>query len=389
MPLQSIASYAKQLKPILAPDTFAPARSRLLWLPVHIAVVALVTTALARGWVSFWLAPVASLLIGCSFAGMAFVAHETLHGAIVRGKRLRHVIGGIAFSPFMISPRLWVAWHNRVHHGNANQPHLDPDSNPSIEQYRESSTVRFVTDHLTPGRESATGIIGILVGLTGQSGQVLIKAASRGYMSPREHRLACYEAAAAAAVWLTTLVLVGPVVFLFTFILPLIVANSIVMAFIFTNHGLSPTTTINDPLANSLSVTTPRLVEWLTLGFGFHVEHHLFPAMSTRQAPALREQLRTLWPDRYQSMSLVRALRTLHATGRVYQDATTLTDPNTGLEWSTLGSAPLAPSLLSSLAPSLASGVAAPVERAAIEAQAPVVAHANRSMIASGVVPSR
>ena len=341
MQLQSISSYAKELKPILAPNTFAPARSRLLWLPLHLAVVVIVTTALARGWVSFWWAPVASLLIGCSFAGMAFVAHETLHGAIIRDKRMRHVIGWVAFGPFMISPRLWTAWHNRVHHGHANQPILDPDSNPSIAQYRESSSVRFVTDHLTPGRHSITGIIGLLVGLTGQSGQVLINAARRGYLTAREHRLACHESTAALGVWAITLTLVGPVTFLFTFILPLIVANTIVMAFIFTNHGLSPVTATNDPLANSLSVTTPRLIEWLTLGFGYHVEHHLFPAMSTRHAPALRANLQTLWPNRYQSMSLWKALRTLHGTGRVYQNDTTLSDPPSGLEWPTLAPRPI------------------------------------------------
>ena len=197
MQLQPIASYARDLKPMLAPNTFAPARSRLLWLPLHLAVVVVATTALVMGWVSYWFAPALSILIGCSFAGMAFVAHETLHGAIIRGKRLRHVVGWIAFSPFMISPRLWTAWHNRVHHGHANQPILDPDSNPSIEQYRESSGVRFVTDHLTPGRRSITGIIGLLVGLTGQSGQVLINASSRGYMPKADHRKAIHEAAAA------------------------------------------------------------------------------------------------------------------------------------------------------------------------------------------------
>lgn len=340
MQLQSIATYARDLKPILAANTFAPARSRLLWLPVHMAVAALCTAALALHWVPLWLAPVLSLVIGCSFAGMAFVAHETLHGAIIRGKKLRHAIGWVAFMPFMISPRLWTAWHNRVHHGHANQPALDPDSNPSIAQYRESSSVRFVTNHLTPGRESLTGVIGLLVGLTGQSGGVLLSAGRRGYLSRREHRLAWFEAIVGLSFWLGTLVVVGPLLFLFTFILPLIVANTIVMAFIFTNHGLSPLTETNDPLANSLSVTTPRLVEWLTLGFGFHVEHHLFPAMSTRHAPALRANLLTLWPDRYQSMSLWKALRALHGTGRVYQNDTTLSDPPSGMEWPTLAPRP-------------------------------------------------
>jgi fatty acid desaturase len=67
--------------------------------------------------------------------------------------------------------------------------------------------------------------------------------------------------------------------------------------------------------------------------FGFHVEHHLFPAMSSRHAPAVREVLRERWPDRYQSMPLWRALRAMHRSARVYRDDTTLIDPGTGQLW--------------------------------------------------------
>jgi len=75
----------------------------------------------------------------------------------------------------------------------------------------------------------------------------------------------------------------------FVYVLPLIVANTIVMSFILTNHNLSPLSPVNDPLVNSLSVTLPRSLEWLTLDFGFHVEHHLFPTMSARHGRVVRE----------------------------------------------------------------------------------------------------
>jgi hypothetical protein len=113
----------------------------------------------------------------------------------------------------------------------------------------------------------------------------------------------------------------------------------VVMAFILTNHALSPATDTNDPLLGALSVTTPRWVEWLTLGFGYHVEHHLFPAASTRHARAIRAALVEAWPERYQSMPLGAALAHLFRTGRVYQDATTLVDPRSGGVWPTLSPA--------------------------------------------------
>jgi hypothetical protein len=103
-----------------------------------------------------------------------------------------------------------------------------------------------------------------------------------------------------------------------------------------TNHSLSPLTQVNDPLVNSLTVTAPRWIEWLTLRFGYHVEHHLFPAMSSRHSPLVRAFVRERWPERYQSMSLTRALLTLHRTARVYENDTTLLAPRTGRTCPTL-----------------------------------------------------
>ena len=54
--------------------------------------------------------------------------------------------------------------------------------------------------------------------------------------------------------------------------------------------------------------------------------------------PALREVLRAQYPAQYQSMPLTTALHKLYTTARVYKDDVTLTDPNTGETWPTLGS---------------------------------------------------
>ena len=148
--------------------------------------------------------------------------------------------------------------------------------------------------------------------------------------------IAVAETLAGVALWAVVAALVGFVPFLFAFVLPLLVANAIVMAFILTNHNLSPRVAIDDPLVSGLSVTTPRWIEWITLRFGYHVEHHLLPAMSSRHAGAVRDLLRELWPARYQSMPLATALHELHRTARVYKDDVTLVDPRTGCEYPTL-----------------------------------------------------
>jgi fatty acid desaturase len=336
----TIASYAREIRPLLKVGVFQPARSRLWWLPVHLVVVATLLTALARHWLPLLAAPILSLIIGMSFAGLTFLGHETLHGATVRNTRLRHLVGWLGFLPFVVSPRLWVAWHNRVHHGNTQHAGKDPDAYPTLDEYRHSRAVRFATG-IAPGLGRLRGFFTPLVGFSVQSAHMLLAARKRRYLSPREHAFALAETLLGVAVWVAVALALGSgVAFLFGLALPLVVANVIVMGFILTNHSLSPLTGANDPLANSLTVTTPRLVEWLTLGFGFHVEHHLFPAMSTRHAPEVRRVLLVCWPEKYQSMSLWRATAALHSTARVYKDPATLVDPSSGREWRALAPRP-------------------------------------------------
>jgi fatty acid desaturase len=351
--LRPVSFYVRELKPALPGPAFEPAHSRLWWLPVHTCVIALGILSLAAGWVPWLAAGGVSLLIGASFAGLTFLAHETLHGAVVRGRGRRRLVGAIGFFPFMISPRLWIAWHNRVHHGHTNHAGMDPDAYPTVAEFEKHELLRFVTDHLGPGGRRLNGGLSLLIGFSIQSTHMLLRAKAYGLLSAREQRLALLESGLAAAAWLVLAFAIGWPAFVFAFVLPLLVANAVVMGFILTNHSLSPLSDVNDPLFNSLSVTAPRWVEWLTMRFGFHVEHHLFPWMSSRHAPLVRSLILSRWPERYQSMPIGRALLALHRTGRVYKNATTLADMPGGTEcmtllprdWDSKGLTPLVPRL--------------------------------------------
>ena len=309
---------------------------RLLWLPVHVSVIALGTVAIARRWLPWPALPVLSLMIGLAFAGLAFVGHEVMHGSMLHGRRARLLVGGMCFAPFFVSPSLWTAWHNRLHHANANRIGVDPDMYPSLTRYRNHRAARFAIDHFALGGRRWRGLLSLVLGFLGQSVQVLWTARASLNMSARAHRRAILEMLAASAGWIALASVIGAAAFAFAFVLPFLVANAIVMSFILTNHALCPATDVNDPLLGSLSVTTPRWVEWLTLHFGYHVEHHLFPTVSARHARAIRAEILALWPGRYQSMPLAAALARIFETGRVYRDATTLVDPRTGGEWLTL-----------------------------------------------------
>jgi len=340
-PDRRISAYASELKPLLSAKAFLPARSRLLWLPVHLGVITAATLAMVFWTPGVPISLVLSAVIGVSFAGLVFLGHEVLHGAVVRGLRGRYLVGCVTFLPFVISPRLWVAWHNRVHHGNANRSGVDPDAYPTLGEYHSSSSVRTATDWFSIGRGRLRGLTSLLVGFSIQSLHMLFVARKRGYLLASQHRLALLETGLGIAFWSGLFAVLGPARFLFACAIPLAIANTIVMAHIFTNHSLSPLTQVNDPLANSLSVTVPFWVDWLTLRFGFHVEHHLFPWMSSRHAVEVRRLVVKRWPERYQSMPLWRALLRVHHTPRVYEELTTLLDPRTGRRAPTLRARPV------------------------------------------------
>ena len=339
MELRTPSSYARELRPVLPEGTFAPARSRILWLPVYLAVITASIVALASGVLPWILYPVLSIVIGCAFAGAVFLGHDTLHGSVIRGSTAVRIVGWICYLPFCISPRLWTAWHNRVHHNHTGKPGQDPDMYPTLSEYHEHASARRMAT-FSLGRRRLMGAWSLLVGFTVQAVHMLFAAQTWKFLTPRAHRIAVVETLLGVAFWAVVGILVGPIPFLFAVVLPMVVANVVVMAFILSNHNLSSLTPTNDPLVNSLSVTLSRPLNWLTLGFGFHVEHHLFPSMSTRHGAVVRDELRARYPERYQSMPLWRALWQLHSSARVYADAVTLIDPPSGRTWPTLQPGP-------------------------------------------------
>jgi fatty acid desaturase len=326
-----VSHYARALRGDLPGELFRPEPRRLAWLAVHAALASAGLVAIGAG-VAWPVALAVALVVGHSFAGMAFVAHETLHGSVVRGSRLRKLIGGLGFAPLCISPTLWIAWHNKVHHGHTGQIGVDPDVYTTLDAYRADATLRLM-NRILPGWRHWAGGLTLLFGLSGQTLKLFLRARTG---PPGERRAIRLETGAAVLAWAAIGWAVGPLGILFAFVIPIGVANVILTAYILTNHALSPLTDVNDPLLNSLSVTAPRVVEVLHLNFGYHVEHHVFPAMSPRHAPRVRAALRTRWPERYQSLPVGRALVRIFSTSRVYKDAVTMIDPASGREFPAL-----------------------------------------------------
>ncbi len=332
----SVQHYAREVRPLLPAAMFRPAPSRLVWLPIHLAVIAgaaAVVVATAAPW---YVALGCALVAGHSWGCLGFLAHEAMHHAVVRNRTLEKLVGYAGFGIYGLSPTLWVAWHNQAHHGHTGKPIADPDGFGTLRFWQKSRIVRAL-ETFAPGSGRPQSALFLFMWFSVHSLLVLVFHSERnGYYARVSRRTVYAESATMLAFWVGVLALVGPWRFLFVYVVPVLVANAMIMSYIATNHFLNPLTETNDPLANTLSVTAPRWIERLHLQFGYHVEHHLFPTLSGRHAPAVRDVLRRLYGERYLAMPHARALRLLYTRPKVHDGYDALIDPRTGARFAVL-----------------------------------------------------
>jgi fatty acid desaturase len=133
-----------------------------------------------------------------------------------------------------------------------------------------------------------------------------------------------------AAFWLVLGWAVGAYGAVLLILLPMMIANAIIMSYTATNHLLLPLTGRSNPLADSMSVTTHPLLDWVHFNFSYHVEHHFFPAMSPKFAPLVRAKLDQFAPGQVLAPRHFSALRLLLQTPRMHDANGDLLDPKTG-----------------------------------------------------------
>jgi len=326
---ESLQRYAREIRPHLPSEVFRPVPGRLVWLPVHLAIITGAGAAVVLASPPWYVALGCALVAGHSWGCLGFLAHEAMHHAVVRNRTVEKLVGYAGFGIYGLSPTLWVAWHNQAHHGNTGKPVADPDGFGTLRFWEKSRIVRAL-ETFAPGSRRVQSALFLFVWFSVHSLLVLLFHSERnGYYARVSRRTVYAESGTMLAFWVGVLALVGPWRFLFVYGVPVLVANAMIMSYIATNHFLNPLTETNDPLANTLSVTGPRWLERLHLEFGYHVEHHVFPTVSGRHAPAVRDVLRRLYGDRYLTIPHARALRLLYARPKVHDGHDALIDPRT------------------------------------------------------------
>lgn len=332
--LHPIGWYASRIAPHLPRAAFNPAPERLWGGLVYLVLTVAGIGAVGLLALPWWLNLAAAAVIGTGFAGLGFIAHEILHGTVVRHAGLRDFLGAIGFAQFLLGPKLWRKWHNMEHHAHTQEEDHDPDAWKTMERLWEYPLLRWVYC-LPPGFRALVNFTSFTLFFSVHS-QLMLKKFYGGFRS-HEKVIVLLQLLWPIALWGALLLWMGPAKWLFAYVIPLMIANFVVISYISTNHQLNPLTDVNDPLATSLSVTVPRWVDVLHLNFSHHTEHHLFPGMNPKWAPLVKAQAMRLWPDKYHEMPMRTALATLWRTPRVYVEPASLGDPHRKVGFGSLG----------------------------------------------------
>jgi fatty acid desaturase len=246
----------------------------------------------------------------------------------------------LGFSMSWMTPTLWQAVHNREHHQHTNGLR-DPDRAYLEAQPRNWGKRLFQL--IAPSLEVSP--LGLALGMSSAwalhhfrtTCSVLLfnTVATRFAPAPirvsgRERRRIALELLvviglhAAVVIWLDA----QPLKLLLGYFLPLWCAYAMAMAYIYTNHMLSPLREDNDPLLTSVSLKLPAFLDCLHGNFSHHSEHHVFPGLNGRYLPQVRQLLLQHHLDRYRLLTGTQAWRLLLISPRLYRDAGTLTDWN-------------------------------------------------------------
>ncbi|PSL50640.1 fatty acid desaturase [Salsuginibacillus halophilus] len=326
--------YAASIKKHLPQDVFKPVPARLFGGLAYLTIVIGSFLLIGLFDLHLLLNLALSFIIGASFAGMGFLGHEILHGTVVRKPWLRDILGAIAFWPLSTGPKLWRKWHNITHHVHTQHGDDDPDAWPTLEKISKMKGFRLV--YRLPLRIRATfSFASLAIQFTAHSLKMFTVYIKE--FKPRKQPAVLFQTLAPWITWIGLLFIIGFQNWLFAFLIPLLIGNFIVMAYISTNHRLNPLVPVNDPLANSLSVTVPKWVNVIHFNFSYHTEHHLFPGMSSKYYPLVKEHIKSMWPERYHEMPMAKALKALWQTPRVYFDDNELVDPRKAETYGSLG----------------------------------------------------
>lgn len=337
MKLQDRKEYYQQLSPEISGFVNSN-HPRYLWLfliylPTIIGSFYLISFDYVSVYVGFFL----SMIAGLSFGGLMLLGHEISHKCVIKSKWLIWLLSTLCMSQFGMTATVWDRWHNRLHHVFTQVPFEDPDSWGYEKLYRFNWYFRYIFK-ISPGSRKFGSIFFLFIYFSWQSfmavflhPKVLVTISQK--VLNRSFFVLIYAA------WISIASMKGIYGVFTFFVIPLAFSNLTMMMYISTNHFLSrinPLDGPNDTLLNTLSVIVPKWMDFFHLNISYHVEHHLFPYISSHHYPEIQKIVQKKYPLKYMRIPLFTALKEVYLTPRFYLNTKTLIHPETRKTSSTL-----------------------------------------------------
>ena len=246
-------------------------------LVLHLAAIATTATivTLTRG--TWWLVP-AMALHGVGLVFLFAPLHETIHRTAFRSRRINLTVSWLCGLVLAIPPTDFRHFH-WAHHRHTQ----DPDRDPEL---------------ATPKPTTRAGYLLHLTGLPfwrDRTTALLRQAAGRPaapYLPDRDHRQVVFEAR--VFLWLyggiaLAAVLAASALPLFYWIVPVLLAQPALRAFLLAEHAGCPE--VPEMTRNTRTTLTNAPVRLLGWNMPYHAEHHLHPSVPFHALPRLHRRM--------------------------------------------------------------------------------------------------
>ena len=262
-------------EPVRSGLTTRTDRPGILHLLCHVGLIVVL------GWAIFAKAPFWPALMlpqGILLVFLFTLSHECTHQTLFRTVWMNEVVGHVT-SVVLALPFVWFRYFHLAHHKHTN----DPENDPELAHGPRPETVRQWLLYLS-GWGYWRAMLGTLI--TNAFGRI-----DAPYLPPRKHPAMRTEARVILGLYpLAVLSLLITPALLWVWIVPVIIGQPFLRAYLLAEHGLCPP--VANMLENSRTTFTNRVVRFLAWNMPYHAEHHALPNVPFHKLPALHALLR-------------------------------------------------------------------------------------------------
>ncbi len=278
--VQALAALPPEVKTALTERSNAKG---LRHLAAHLGLIALTGTAIALQ-VPFW--PILMLPHGIALVFLFTLSHECTHETPFAARALNRAVGH-ALAPVLMLPFTWFRYFHFAHHKFTNDPARDPELAGQGRPQTWSAYLIYLS-----GWGYWSGSLRTLF-------QNAFGRLDAPYLPARQHHAMRREARVILLLYaLVAASLVLSPMALWLWVLPMLLGQPALRAYLLAEHGLCPP--VANMLENSRTTLTGRVVRFLAWNMPFHAEHHAFPAVPFHALPRLhtllKEDLKSVSP---------------------------------------------------------------------------------------------